>query len=248
MKTIRATNRRCIMLLLKTANAARENAGPDCASSGRLMRIAGCCLLFLVTVPTMPAQDVHIRPRQVKRPVYPVNEALRTGTKPMRVDVPVVLIPVTVTDPMNRLVTGLTKDDFRLFEDKERQKLRYFSSEDAPVSIGVVFDVSSSMKAKIDNAREAIMEFLRTANPQDEFFLISFSDRPQFPSGFTTDIRQIQGRLLYTVPEGETALLDAVYLALNQMRTAHHRKRAILVISDGGDNHSRYTEGEVRSR
>src|SRR3989442_636467 len=194
--------------------------------------------------------DVHISPRVI--PVQPkaneiIDPALKTHTKPLKVDVDLVLVPVTITDPMNRLVTGLDKDNFSLFEGKEAQEIRHFSSEDAPVSLGVIFDMSGSMSSKIERAREAVMEFFKTANPQDEFFMIAFSDKPQEISDFTQSVEEIQGKLLYTIPKGRTALLDAIYLGVSKMRQAKFSKKALLIISDGGDNHSRYTEGEIKS-
>jgi Ca-activated chloride channel family protein len=163
------------------------------------------------------------------------------------VDVNLVLVPVTITDPMNRLVTGLDKENFQLFEGKDVQEIRHFSSEDAPVSIGVIFDMSGSMVSKIERAREAVVEFFKTANPQDEFFMVAFADRPQEVSDFTSSVDDIQGKLVYTVPKGRTALLDAIYLGVSKMRQAKYTKKALLIISDGGDNHSRYTEGEIKS-
>ena len=165
----------------------------------------------------------------------------------MKVDVSLVLIPVTITDPMNRLVTGLDKENFQIFENKDPQELRSFSSEDAPVSIGVIFDMSGSMSSKIERAREAVIEFFKTANPQDEFFMITFADRPEEVSDFTSSVEDIQGKLVYTVPKGRTALLDGIYLGISKMRQAKYPKKALLIISDGGDNHSRYTEGEIKS-
>jgi Ca-activated chloride channel family protein len=156
-------------------------------------------------------------------------------------------VPVTITDPMNRLVTGLDKDNFELFEGKDQQQIRNFSSEDAPVSIGVIFDMSGSMSSKIDRAREAVAEFFKTANPQDEFFMITFSDQPQEVSDFTQSVEDIQGKLIFSVPKGRTALLDAIYLGVSKMRQAKYQKKALLIISDGGDNHSRYTESEIKS-
>jgi Ca-activated chloride channel family protein len=176
-----------------------------------------------------------------------VDASLQTHTKPMKVDVDLVLVPVTITDPMNRLVTGLDKDNFSLFEGKDQQEIRHFSSEDAPVSLGVIFDMSGSMSSKIDRAREAVIEFFKTANPQDEFFMIAFNDRPEQLSDFTQSVDEIQNKLLYTIPRGRTALLDAIYLGVSKMRQAKYQKRALLIISDGGDNHSRYTEGEIKS-
>ena len=194
------------------------------------------------------ADDVHIRPRQEpEQPQDQIDPALKTHTKPMKVDVDLVLVPVTITDPMNRLVTGLDKDNFAVFEGKDPQEIRHFSSEDAPVSLGVIFDMSGSMSSKIERAREAVVEFFKTANPQDEFFMITFADKPDEISDFTQSVEDIQGKLVYTIPKGRTALLDAIYLGVSKMRQAKYPKKAMLVISDGGDNHSRYTEGEIKS-
>jgi Ca-activated chloride channel family protein len=148
---------------------------------------------------------------------------------------------------MNRLVTGLDKENFTLFEGKNQQEIRHFSSEDAPISLGVIFDMSGSMSSKIERAREAAVEFFKTANPQDEFFMITFADRPEQISDFTQSVEDIEGKLIYTIPKGRTALLDAIYLGVNKMRQAKYPKRALLIISDGGDNHSRYTESEIKS-
>jgi Ca-activated chloride channel homolog len=194
--------------------------------------------------------DVHIKSRvepSKPNPFENADASLKTHTKPVKVDVSLVLVPVTITDPMNRLVTGLEKENFQLFEDKEPQEVKTFSSEDAPVSIGVIFDMSGSMTSKIERAREAVVEFFKTANPQDEFFLIAFSDKPQEVSDFTSSVEDIQGKLVYTIPKGRTALLDAIYLGISKMRQAKYTKKALLIISDGGDNHSRYTEGEIKS-
>jgi len=158
-----------------------------------------------------------------------------------------VLVPVTITDPLNRLVTGLDKENFTIFQDKDKQVIQNFSSEDAPVSIGIIFDMSGSMGSKIERAREAVSEFLKTANPQDEFFLITFADEPEQLSDFSESVPDLESRLIFTAPKGRTALLDAIYLGVHKMRNAKYAKKALLIISDGGDNHSRYTEGEIRS-
>ena len=152
----------------------------------------------------------------------------------------------SVTDPLGRLVTGLEQENFRVFEDGVEQEIVHFSSEDVPVSIGVIFDMSGSMADKIDKSRQAAVQFFRTANPQDEFFLVDFNDRAQLISPFTASVDDLQNRLMYTGAHGLTALFDGVYLGLSQMRGAHNTKKALLIISDGGDNHSRYSETEVR--
>jgi Ca-activated chloride channel homolog len=165
----------------------------------------------------------------------------------IRVDVNLVLVPVTVTDPLNRLVTGLERQDFFIYENNALQKIKSFSAEDAPVSIGIIFDLSGSMTDKINRARNSILEFLHTANPQDEFFVIGFNDRPELITDFTANVDNIETRLLTVKPGHRTALLDAIYFGLNKMKQAKNERKALLVVSDGGDNRSRYTESEVRS-
>jgi len=220
--------------------------------SARFVPVAFLLVAVCLSVPVAAqnsTEEVHVQPRvQPPPPKAPeIDPALKTHTKPYKVDVEMVLVPVTITDPMNRLVTGLDRDNFSLFEGKDAQDIKTFSSEDAPVSLGVIFDMSGSMSSKIERAREAVVEFFKTANPQDEFFMITFSDKPEEISDFTNSVEDIQGKLVYTIPKGRTALLDAIYLGVSKMRQAKFSKKALLIISDGGDNHSRYTEGEIRS-
>jgi Ca-activated chloride channel family protein len=166
----------------------------------------------------------------------------------IRMNVDLVLVPVTVTDPMNRLVTGLDKEDFQVYENSHEQKIRTFAAEDAPVSIGIIFDLSGSMSSKLVRARESILQFIKTANPQDEFFVIGFNDRPELIEDFTSSVEDIQARLATVRSGHRTALLDAIYYGVAKMRDARHERKALLVVSDGGDNRSRYTEGEVRAQ
>jgi Ca-activated chloride channel homolog len=161
-------------------------------------------------------------------------------------DVDLALVNVTVTDPYNRLVTGLEPDNFRIYEDNVEQEVVNFSAEDVPISIGVIFDYSGSMSNKVGKAREAAVQFFKTANPQDEFFLVSFNERAELTSSFTNSVEDLQSRMMLTAPKGRTALLDAIYLGLSQMRGAHNAKRALLILSDGGDNHSRYNESDIK--
>src|ERR1700691_3642091 len=171
----------------------------------------------------------------VPRP-KPAPPAEDTPHGNIRVDTTLVLIPVTVTDPLNRFVTGLEKENFRVFEDKSEQQVSQFSSEDAPLSVGVVFDCSGSMGAKLEKSRQAVAQFFKTANPEDEFFLVEFSDRADLVIKFTTSLEEIQNRLTFTQSKGKTALLDAVYLGLHEMKKAKNARKALLIISDGGDN------------
>ena len=222
----------------------------------RFLLMAACA--FVLCASTAFAQtnvnDVHVTPRVTDPPKTEEvakeslsAPSLNAHVRPLKVDVDLVLVPVTITDPMNRLVTGLDKENFQLFEGNSKEEIRSFSSEDAPVSLGVIFDSSGSMSSKMDRAKDAVMEFFKTANPQDEFFMITFSDEPDLVSDFTSSVEDIQGKLVYTVPRKRTALLDAIYMGVSKMREAKYAKKALLIISDGGDNHSRYTEGEIKA-
>lgn len=197
--------------------------------------------------------DVHLTPRQAAMAHAEAtlgadgiaDPALRMDSKPLHKDVDLVLVPVTITDPMNRLVAGLEKESFLVRENGQPQTIRSSSSEDAPISLGVIFDISASMADKIDESRQAVLEFFRTANPEDEFFVVTFSDRPEVLMDFTSSVEDIQRRLAYAIPKGCTSLLDAIYLGIDHMREARYERKALLIISDGGDNRSRYTEGEL---
>lgn len=165
---------------------------------------------------------------------------------PIRVDVNLVLVPMTVTDPLNRLVTGLEKENFNIYDNNQGQVIKTFSTEDAPVTIGIVFDLSGSMTSKFGRARKALSEFMRTCNPQDEFFVVGFNDRPAVIVDYTSDVDDVEARMVMVKPENRTALIDAVYLGVNKLKSAKYDRRALLIISDGGDNRSRYSEGELR--
>jgi Ca-activated chloride channel homolog len=223
----------------------------SCKSEFRLLV---CLLLFCV--PALHAQDPQNEPAAAApAPQKPPAAGFVSKDTPglkinpgrvIRTDVDLALVNVTVTDPYNRLVTGLEQDNFRVYEDTIEQEVVSFSSEDVPISIGVIFDFSGSMANKVDKAREAALEFFKTANPQDEFFLVSFNERAELTSTFTNSVEDLQSRMLLTSPKGRTALLDAIYLGLSQMRGAHNAKRALLILSDGGDNHSRYNENDIK--
>jgi Ca-activated chloride channel family protein len=237
---------------------------------GCSFRVGKALLLVLAAAGWLAAQQVHVVPRAtapdaaIPAAATPISAAASPGSSTpspapapppappfgdasIRVNVSRVLVPVTVTDPMDRLVTGLEAGDFRIYEDKIAQRIKSFSSDDAPVSVGVIFDASGSMSDKIAKSREALSEFFKTANPQDEFFLVDFNDQPRVLSQFTTNLDAIQNAVTMLQAGGRTALLDAVYLGLSMMRRAHNARKALLIISDGGDNHSRYTESEIRN-
>jgi Ca-activated chloride channel homolog len=186
--------------------------------------------------------NVTLETRAKPTPNAPVNPHAD-----IRVDSTLVLIPVTVTDPYNRFVTGLEKENFKILEDKKEQDIVQFSSEDAPLSVGVVFDCSGSMGSKLEKSRQAVAQFFKTANPDDEFFLVQFNDTADLVEPFTKNLEEIQNRLTFTQSKGRTALLDAIYLALHEMKKAVNPRKALLLISDGGDNSSRYTESEIKN-
>jgi VWFA-related protein len=158
-----------------------------------------------------------------------------------------VLIPVSVTDAQNRFVLGLEKNDFQLFEDGVQQEIATLSGEDAPLSVGLVFDESGSMDNKLQTSRGATLRFLKFMNKDDEAFLVEFSDIAKISVGFTADPAEIQGALNNSQPGGLTAMLDGINVALHEMKKAKNPRKAIVIISDGGDNHSHYTAAEIES-
>jgi Ca-activated chloride channel homolog len=200
---------------------------------------------------TTPPPPPPAKTEEDKKPVIEGAEnAVKLGTSRrdarIRVNVNLVLVPMTVTDPMNRLVTGLERENFQVFDNNVGQTIRSFSTDDAPVTIGIVFDLSGSMTSKFMRARKALSEFLRTCNPQDEFFVVGFNDRPAVIVDYTSDVDDVEARMVMLKPEKRTSLIDAVYLGVNKLREGKYDRKALLIISDGGDNRSRYSEGELR--
>jgi Ca-activated chloride channel homolog len=242
----------------RTHSAHRDTLPPSRPTSvfARLTLL----LLFvpLLALPALgqenPLDEVHVNPPPAPAataradPSIPLTAgaSLRSGIQ-FRVDTNLVLIPLTVTDPMDRLVTGLEKQNFAVFEDSHLQGIRTFACDDAPVSIGVILDLSGSMSNKVVRARGAVLQFMKTSNPQDEFFVIGFNDRPQLITDFTSSVDDIEARLATVEAGRRTALLDAIYFGLEKMKQAKYERKALLVVSDGGDNNSRYTENEVRA-
>ena len=192
-------------------------------------------------LPVLPAQ-VTIQPREKRQPKQePVVQPN------IRVESNLVLIPVSVNDPLNRPVTGLDKENFRIFDDGVEQPISQFAMEDSPVAVGLVFDTSGSMGDKLKRSRMAAREFFRISDPDDEFFLVEFDNSPHLQVPLTQRTGEIEEQLTFSRSRGSTALLDAIYLALHEMKKSRKSKKALLIISDGGDNHSRYTLGEVNS-
>jgi Ca-activated chloride channel homolog len=181
-----------------------------------------------------------------QEPAVPKSAQPVTGFN-LRVDTNLVLIPVAVTDTQNRYVLGLQKEDFQLSEDSVEQKVAHFSGEDVPLSVGLVFDESGSMDYKLRTSQAAVVRFLKTMNADDEAFLVEFSDSAKLSVGFTGDTGKIQDALKAAKPGGLTAMLDAIHLALREMKNAKNSRKTIVIISDGGDNNSHYKASEIES-
>ena len=165
----------------------------------------------------------------------------------IRVDSNLVLIPVTVTDPLNRFVTGWKRRTSSCWKTSCRRRSRNSPARTRRSPSGVVFDCSGSMGHKLDKSRQAVAQFFKLANPEDEFFLVQFNDSANLIQPFTRNLEEIQNKLAFTQSKGRTALLDAVYMALHEMKKAKNPRKALLLISDGGDNSSRYSESEIRA-
>jgi Ca-activated chloride channel homolog len=189
------------------------------------------CLLLLEQTTARPAQE------------SPPQDA---GTI-LRVETTLVQIPVSVTDSVNRFVLGLQKQDFHLFEDGVEQEIAHFSDEETPLSVGLAFDESGSMDYKLQTAEAAAIQFMKTMNRDDETFLVEFSDTAQLTVPFTPRAEEIQKELTAAHTGGLTAMLDGVNLALSEMKKAKNSRKAIVIISDGGDNHSHYRSEQIEA-
>ena len=180
----------------------------------------------------------------------PPNNAKPQNPKDQRITIAtdIVNLPVSVTDSYGRFVTGLAKEHFDVYDDKVKQQIAHFSDDDAPVSLGIVYDVSGSMKERIGRSIKALRRFIDTSHQDDDFFLIAFNDRAKLIQDFTVSGDSILGHLLFANARGSTALYDAAYIAVEKVQQGRHSKKALLIISDGQDNNSRYTYKELRNR
>lgn len=211
--------------------------------------------LIFASIAWSQSDSVHVVPRnRLDQPVVEADAVhinseprLDAHTKSLKVAVDLVLVPVTVSDAMNHPVTGLHKSNFSIYEQGEQQPIQYFSAENGPISVGLIVDLSKSMTNKMETEHAAVKEFFESANPQDDYFVIAVSDRPKLIATSTQSIGTILSKLALETPGGNTALLDAIYLGVAQMRTARYERRALLIISDGGDNSSRYKLSEIKS-
>lgn len=167
---------------------------------------------------------------------------------PIQLGTDIVNVMISVTDPYGRFVTGLARDHFDVFDDKVKQQIAHFTDEDAPVSLGIVYDVSGSMKERVNRSIRALRRFVDSSHVDDDFFLIGFNDRAKLVQDFTTSGESVIGHLMFVNPKGSTALYDAAYIAVEKVQQGRHSKKALLIISDGQDNNSRYTYKELRNR
>jgi Ca-activated chloride channel homolog len=216
-------------------------------------------VLGFVVVPSRPAWSQSTDEPQSRSPVQdsPASEAdrihidgvprLESHTKPLTVNVDLVQVPVTVTDAMNHPVTNLKKEDFSIYENGVQQRISHFSSEDGPISVGLILDFSKSMTNKVQTERAAVEEFFRNANPEDDYFVVTVSAKPQLIATSSKSVQTIESALGQIGPHGGTALLDAIYLGANQMRHSAYSRHALVIISDGGENHSRYHLREIKA-
>jgi VWFA-related protein len=200
-----------------------------------------CCLAGLLGLAAV-GQQVSITPRTRVQ-----NVNLNVPRANLRMDVQMVQIPVTVTDLRGKPLTDLPKANFRVFEDEVEKPIAAFFTADSPISAGVVFDSSRSMRNRLMDARQAVEQFLHTGSEGDEFFLVRFSDQAQLLSPYTRDASTVSRELNGIEAKGWTALNDAIVLAAHQSRKASNQRRVLVIISDGGDNNSRYSVGETMS-
>lgn len=203
--------------------------------------VVGLASFFLFSTGPAKAQDAKPAPTPTGTPLP------EDPNGPVRIKTDLVTLTLTVTDPYGRYVSGLQKNAFSVADNGQDQDITFFSDSDAPVSVGIIFDVSGSMSGeKIQKARKALARFIATSHPSDEYFLIAFNNRAQLLMDRTRDGEAILSKLTLVQPKSNTALYDAVYLGVERVTRGSHNKRALLIISDGQDNNSRYNFGEVR--
>ena len=166
--------------------------------------------------------------------------------KTLKVDVELVLVYATVMDSLGHYVVGLEPENFQISEDRVDQKIETFSTEDVPLSVGIILDVSGSMKDRLTHAKDAAVTFLKMGNPEDEYFLVEFNDKAKVTEDFTTDIEKLKSHIAFLPSKGQTALFDAVYLGLATVKDGTNPRKFLLTITDGDENHSRYGYSQVR--
>lgn len=213
------------------------------------------CLLIALAYTGWAQSDsldqAHVVPRHDPAPVTQASAVIGSGPnlamRPLRVDVNLVLVPVTVTDALSRPILDLPPQEFSIYEAGVEQRIGYFSAEDSPISVAIVVDLSASMKNKVEYEAQALEQFFKNANPQDDYFVIAISSKPRMIATSEDSVGTIRDRLTLNPPTGGTALFDAAYLGVAKLRTSRYKRKAMVIISDGGDNRSRYTLKEIKS-
>jgi Ca-activated chloride channel family protein len=213
-----------------------------------LFALSLVAIFCLSNAAAQSVDDVHVAPLappEIASPPSP--DGLEVRLKPLRVDVDLVLVPVMVTDVKGTPVMDLTRDDFKLFEGEQEERIRYFYSEDAPISVGLIVDMSGSMGNKVERVRQAVDEFFKIADPADDYFVIAFADRPKLLANTTQSTASIQSKLGELKAKGNTALADAIRAGLLKLHEAQYRRKALVIVSDGGDNMSRHSLRSVKN-
>ncbi len=223
------------------------------------MKVYRCCsvlrgslvsgLVLTVVVIIIAAAQVLMAQSRASANMPPLQHTAMSGDEPVLINSDLITLTINVTDAEGRAVSGLDKSAFTVLDDKVPQELSFFSDEDAPASVGIIFDVSASMSGdKIVRAGAALASFIKTSHARDEFFLVDFNSNARLLLDKTRDGDAVLEKLTYVQPHGDTALYDAAYLGIEKVERGAHSKRAIILISDGEDNSSRYTLNELRRR
>jgi Ca-activated chloride channel family protein len=193
------------------------------------------------------SQDKQSQNAATQSPTPPKRMGTELDNTSVITHTDLITLTVTVTDSYGRYVSGLSKSAFSVLDDKQPQEITFFSDDDSPVSVGVIFDVSGSMSGdKVKRARDALSKFIQTSHDSDEYFLIAFNSRAQLLLDKTRDGGAVLDRLTFVETKSQTALYDACYLGVEKVQRGTHPKRALLLISDGQDNDSRYTFNELK--
>jgi Ca-activated chloride channel family protein len=211
------------------------------------MRVKGVLGAAILTITTCLWASAQVEREQVNIVPRTTSVSAVSSASVVLSNVDLVLLNVTVLDREDRAVTGLQARDFAVLDDNKPQTVRYISNVDEPASLVIVLDASASMAPKIEAERSAVKELINSSNPQDEFSLVVLNDKPHLLFGFDDPVADMQAAVAAIQPTGSTALWDGIYLGVQELRLGHNRRKAIIVISDGGDNHSQYTESELKS-
>lgn len=193
-----------------------------------------------------PAGDHAAPPQMTSAPPAQKTPPRTVAADDLHLNRDLITVNVTISDPYGRFVTGLDKTHFEIYDDKIKQDITFFSDDDAPITLGIIYDVSQSMQSRLNRSLHALKRFVETSHSDDEYFLVGFNQRAQLLRDFTTSGIEVVNSLTLVQPQGRTALYDAAYIGIEKARQGRHQKRALLIISDGQDNNSRYTYSELR--